>query len=42
LGYAYQVAGQKQKAIQVFKSVQGGDGPASLARLWIIHLGRGS
>ncbi len=42
LGYAYQVAGQKQKAIQVFKSVQGGDGPASLARLWIIHLGRAS
>jgi hypothetical protein len=42
LGYAYQVAGQKQKAIQVLKTVQGGDGPASLARLWIIHLGRGS
>ena len=42
LGYAYHVAGQKQKAIQVFKTVQGGDGPASLARLWIIHLGRGS
>jgi hypothetical protein len=42
LGYAYHVAGQNQKAIQVFKTVQGGDGPASLARLWIIHLGRGS
>jgi hypothetical protein len=42
LGYAYHVAGHKQKAIQVFKTVQGGDGPASLARLWIIHLGRGS
>jgi hypothetical protein len=42
LGYAYHVAGQKQKAIQVLKTVQGGDGPASLARLWIIHLGRGS
>lgn len=42
LGYAYHVAGQNQKAIQVLKTVQGGDGPASLARLWIIHLGRGS
>jgi hypothetical protein len=42
LGYAYQFAGQKQKAIQVLKSVQGGDGPASLARLWIIHMGRAS
>jgi hypothetical protein len=42
LGYAYHVAGQKQKAIQVLKTVQGSDGPASLARLWIIHLGRGS
>lgn len=42
LGYAYHVAGQNAKATQVFKSVHGGDGPASLARLWIIHLGRGS
>jgi hypothetical protein len=42
LGYAYHVAGQNQKAIQVLKTVQGSDGPASLARLWIIHLGRGS
>ena len=42
LGYAYHAAGQNQKAIQVLKTVQGGDGPASLARLWIIHLGRGS
>lgn len=42
LGYAYHVAGQKQKAIQVLKTVQGSDGTASLARLWIIHLGRGS
>jgi hypothetical protein len=42
LGYAYHVAGHNQKAIQVLKTVQGGDGPASLARLWIIHLGRGS
>jgi hypothetical protein len=42
LGYAYQVAGQNQKAIKVFKTVQGTDGTASLARLWVIHLGRGS
>jgi hypothetical protein len=42
LGYAYHVAGQNQKAIQVLKTVQGSDGPGSLARLWIIHLGRGS
>ena len=42
LGYAYHVAGQNQKAIQAFKTVQGGDGTASLARLWILHLGRGS
>jgi len=42
LGYAYQVAGQNQKAIQVFKTVHGTDGAASLARLWILHLGRGA
>ena len=42
LGYAYQVAGQNQKAIQIFKTVQGEDEAASLARLWIIHLRRGS
>ncbi len=42
LGYAYQVAGQNQKAIQVFKSVHGTDGAASLARLWVLHLGRGA
>lgn len=42
LGYAYHVAGQKQKAIQVFKTVQGADGTASLARLWVIHLGHGT
>lgn len=40
LGYAYHVAGQKQKAIQVFKSVQGANGAAALARLWVLHLGR--
>ena len=42
LGYAYHVAGQNQKAVHALKAVQGSDGPADLARLWIIHLGRGS
>jgi hypothetical protein len=42
LGYAYHVAGRNQKAIDTFKKVQGAEGPASLARLWVIHLARGS
>jgi len=41
LGYAYHLAGHKQKAIQILQTVPGSDGPATLARLWIIHLGRG-
>ncbi len=40
LGYAHHVAGQNQKAIQVLKTVQGSDGAAALARLWVIRLGR--
>lgn len=35
LGLAYLRAGQKQKATQAFKSVQGTDGSADLARLWM-------
>lgn len=42
LGYAYHIAGHKQKAIQLLKTVRGADGTAALAHLWIIHLGRGS
>ena len=42
LGYAYHVAGQNQKAIQIFKTVQGTDGAAALARLWVIRLSRAS
>lgn len=42
LAYAYHLAGQNQKAIQIFKTAQGTDGAASLARLWIIRLGRAS
>jgi len=40
LGYAYYVAGQKDRAIQAFKAVSGGDGAASIARLWVIRLSR--
>ena len=42
LAYAYHLAGQDQKAIQIYKTAQGTDGAASLARLWIIRLGRAS
>lgn len=42
LGYAYHLAGQNQKAMQVLKATQGADGTAALARLWVIHLGRAS
>jgi hypothetical protein len=35
LGIAYLRAGQKAKATQAFKAVQGTDGSADLARLWI-------
>jgi hypothetical protein len=37
LGYAYLLGGQKAKAIQMFKTVQGKDGTADLARLWLVH-----
>lgn len=42
LGIAYLMAGQKDKARQVLKSVKGTDGAADLARLWLIHLARSS
>jgi len=42
LGYAYQLAGQKQRAIRVFRSIRAKDGAAALARLWVLHLSRGS
>ena len=32
----YLAAGQKPKAVQAFKEVGGTDGPADLARLWLI------
>ncbi len=40
LGIALLQGGHKAKAIQTFKSVQGGDGTADLARLWVIHANR--
>ncbi|HYL89129.1 MAG TPA: hypothetical protein VEU32_10245 [Burkholderiales bacterium] len=42
LGYAYHIAGQQTKALEMFKSVQGTDGAAALARLWVIKLSRAS
>jgi hypothetical protein len=36
LGVAYYVAGEKAKALQVFRAVKGTDGSAELARLWIL------
>jgi hypothetical protein len=40
LGYAYHLAGQNAKAAEMFKNVQGTDGAAALARLWVIRLSR--
>lgn len=40
LGIAYLLAGQKAKAQQMFKTVQGADGTAELARLWAINARR--
>ena len=36
LGLAYIQAGQKSKGVQTLKTVQGSDGVADLARLWVI------
>ena len=40
LAYAYHLAGQDRKAIQVYGTVQGADGAAGIARLWSLHLSR--
>jgi hypothetical protein len=42
LAYAYHLAGQNQKAVQIFRTVQGTDGSGSLARAWAIRLSRAS
>jgi outer membrane protein assembly factor BamD (BamD/ComL family) len=40
LGIAQLIAGDKAKAQATFKSVQGADGTADLARLWMLHARR--
>ena len=40
LAQAYLKSGNKDKAIETFKSVRGTDGTAELARLWVIRAGR--
>ena len=42
LGVAYLTAGKKADAIKAFKSVQGKDGTADLARYWLLHTNRGA
>lgn len=37
LGMAYAMAGQKAKAVETLKTVQGADGTADLARLWALY-----
>jgi tetratricopeptide (TPR) repeat protein len=37
LGQAYLTGGNKNKAVEVFKSIKGADGVSDLARLWAIH-----
>jgi hypothetical protein len=39
-GYALFLSQEPQRAIQAFKTVQGTDGTAALARLWVLHLGQ--
>lgn len=40
MAHAYHLAGQNKKAIQTYRTVQGADGAASIARLWALHLSR--
>ncbi len=42
LAYAYHLAGQNQKAVQIFRTVQGTDGAGAVARAWAIRLARAS
>ncbi len=41
LGLAYMHAGQKPRAVQMFRTVGGKEGAAEVARLWIILLSKG-
>jgi tetratricopeptide (TPR) repeat protein len=40
LGIALFLAGDKAKAVQVLRSVQGNDGVADIAHLWAVHVGK--
>lgn len=40
IAYAYHLAGQNSKAVQVYRSAQGTDGTSAVARLWVIRLSR--
>lgn len=42
LGLAYLQSGQKAKGVQILRTVQGNDGVADLARLWIIFSQKGN
>jgi hypothetical protein len=37
LGYAQVHAGQRARGVQTLRSIQGGDGTADIARLWVLH-----
>ena len=37
LGIAYLQSGNKTRALSMLKTVQGSDGVADLARLWVVH-----
>lgn len=39
LGIAYFLAGDKSKAVQILRTVQGSDGTADLAHLWTVYIG---
>ncbi len=41
LAMAYLYAGQKDKAVQAFKTITGTDGTEELARLWVIRINQG-
>jgi len=41
IGIAYYLAGDKAKAVQMLRSVQGTDGAADLAHLWAVYVGGG-
>ena len=42
LGIAYFAAGQREKAVQVWKTIEGSDGTAELSRLWVLLASRPS